>query len=448
MTPSLLTGAAFGLSMLLVAIRVPIAYALLIGAIAGLIGIYGYDPGYGLDLAAAIRPVTSILADVPFRFVHSYELSTIPLYILLGVVAHQAGITTDVFRSMRILVGRMPGGLAMACICGCGGFSALSGSSLACAAAMGRISVPEMMAHGYDRRLATGTVAVGGTVGSMIPPSIPFLLFAILAEVSVSKLLLAGILPGLLTLLGYFITVQIWVRLRPAAAPGRAERVTAAEKLRAVIGLWPATLLFAIIAVGVFTGLFSTIQAAAVSVLVATLIGVARRRIDLASLAAAVREAALQSALLFVMAFGAKVMISLVASSNLTADLLSLTAAADLGRWETMLAIVALLTVMGMFLDPTGILLLLVPVTLPIVEELGFDIIWYAVIFVKMLEIGLVTPPLGLNAFMVKAAIPREYDVPLRDVFAGIAPFLVLEVVVVALLMAFPIISLLIPSLM
>lgn len=448
MTPSLLTGGAIAFSMGLIALRVPIAYALLLGAAAGLAALYGYYPGEGFDFEAASRPLFSVLADVPFRFVHSYELSTIPLYILLGTVAHRAGITTDVFNSMRVLIGRMPGGLAMACICGCGGFSALSGSSMACAAAMGRISVPEMIDHGYDRRLATGTVAVGGTVGSMIPPSIPFLLFAILAEVSVGKLLLAGILPGIITLIGYFITIQVWVRLRPEAAPTRADRFSAAEKWRAIVNLWPATLLFAIIAVGIFSGFFTTIQAAAVSCIVAALIGVGRRLLDAKGVYEALKEAVMQSSLLFIMAFGAKVMITLVAASNLSGDLLDWTASAGLGSWQLMFAIILILLVMGMFLDPSGILLLMVPITLPLVEALGFDLIWYAVIFVKMLEIGLVTPPLGLNAFMVKASVPFSHDVDLKDVFKGIAPFLVLEVVVVGLLLAFPAISLLIPNLM
>ncbi|MGD9862655.1 MAG: TRAP transporter large permease [Pseudodonghicola sp.] len=448
MLPTLTIVVALGLALALIALRVPIAYALLLGATVGLFGIYGWHPGEAPDLEAALRPMMSVLADVPFRFAHSYELSTIPLYILLGTIAHRAGITTDVFGAMRVLLGRLRGGLAIACIFGCGGFSALSGSSLACAAAMGRISVPEMIDNGYDRRLATGTVAMGGTVGSMIPPSIPFLLFAILAEQSVGKLLLAGILPGLLTLLGYVITVQIWVLLRPAAAPARRQRAQAREKLEAIVRLWPAALLFMIIAVGIFTGLFTTIQAAAISVIVATLIGIFRRLLSLRALYEALKDGALQSAQLFAMAFGAKVLITLVAASGLSASLVDWASAAGFGRWEMMLVIVFILLIMGMFLDPTGILLLMVPITLPLVQQLGFDLIWYAVIVVKMLEIGLVTPPMGLNAFMVKASVPASHRVELKDVFAGIAPFLALEVVVVALLLAFPAISLLIPGLM
>ncbi|MFD0387413.1 TRAP transporter large permease [Tistrella bauzanensis] len=343
-------------------------------------------------------------------------------YILLGALAHKAGITTDVFRSMRILLGRLPGGLAVACIFGCGGFAALSGSSLACAAAMGRIAVPEMIDNGYDRRLATGTVAMGGTVGSMIPPSIPFLLFAILAEQSVGKLLLAGILPGLLTLLGYVITVQIWVRLRPDAAPGRPARASMRAMWSAIFGLWPATLLFAIIAVGIFTGLFTTIQSAAVSVLAAAAIGFGRKMLRWRDVYEALEEAVSQSSQLFVMAFGAKVLITLVAASNLTGDLVEWTGHAGLEPWQIMAAIVVLFLILGMFLDPSGILLLLVPITLPIVSDLGYDLIWYAVIVVKLLEIGLVTPPLGLNAFMVNASVPHNYAVSLQQVFAGIAP--------------------------
>ncbi|MEN2990710.1 TRAP transporter large permease [Tistrella sp. BH-R2-4] len=448
MTPAYAMGATLITVLGLVGLRVPIAFALILGAVTGLLFIYGGYPGEAFDPEAALRPMMSVLADVPFQFVHSYELSTIPLYILLGALAHKAGITTDVFRSMRILLGRLPGGLAVACIFGCGGFAALSGSSLACAAAMGRIAVPEMIDNGYDRRLATGTVAMGGTVGSMIPPSIPFLLFAILAEQSVGKLLLAGILPGLLTLLGYVITVQIWVRLRPDAAPGRPARASMHAMWSAILGLWPATLLFAIIAVGIFTGLFTTIQSAAVSVLAAAAIGFGRKMLRWRDVYEALEEAVSQSSQLFVMAFGAKVLITLVAASNLTGELVEWTGHAGLEPWQIMAAIVVLFLILGMFLDPSGILLLLVPITLPIVSDLGYDLIWYAVIVVKLLEIGLVTPPLGLNAFMVNASVPRNYTVSLQQVFAGIAPFLVLEVVVTGLLLAFPIISLFIPNMM
>ena len=448
MTPSLITALSFGGALVLIALRVPIAYALLLAAVSGLLFIYGWSPDTGLSIEAASRPLISILGDIPFHFVHSYELSTIPLYLLVGTLAQASGITTDIFASMRVIVGRMPGGLAISTIFGCGGFSALSGSSVACAAAMGRITVPEMMDNGYSARLASGTVAVGGTLGSLIPPSIAFLIFAILAEQSVGRLLMAGIVPGLLTLLGYIITILVWVKLRPEAAPAYTAKPGRAELFEALWRLWPAALILTIIIGGILSGLFTTIQSAAVSVVVVIAIGAAQRRLPFRSIMGALNDAVVQSAVIFVMAFGAKLLITLVAISHLPDDLLAWASSMGFEPWAMMAIIVVTLLVMGMFLDPTGILLLMVPITLPIVEGMGFDLIWYAVIFVKMLEIGLITPPVGLNAFVVKAAVPHRYGIDFRDVFAGIAPFFILEIVVTALLLAFPVLSLFIPRMM
>ncbi|KAB2790313.1 TRAP transporter large permease [Brucella anthropi] len=447
MLPSVITSLAIGGSLLLIALRVPIAYALLIGAFSGLCMIYGLTPGEGFSWFAAEAPVLAILADVPYRFVHNYEISTIPLYLLLGALAKSSGITTDIFASMRVLIGRLPGGLAISTIFGCGGFSALSGSSVACASVMGRITVPEMIDNGYDRRLAAGTVAVGGTLGSLIPPSVAFLIFAVLAEQSVSRLLLAGLIPGLLTMAGYVLTILVWVKLRPSVAPVVATRSSGRDIFLAIFNLWPATVILGIIVGGILTGAFTIIQSAAISVLIVLLIGIAKGRIGLSETVTALREAVIQSAVIFAMAFGAKLLISLVAVSHLPQDLLALATESGLGPRTMMAVIILALLVMGMFLDPAGILLLMVPVTLPIIDALGFSPIWYAVIFVKLLEIGLVTPPVGLCAYVVQAAVPGSYAVTLRHVFAGIFPFFVLEVVVVALLLALPQLSLFLPSL-
>ncbi len=448
MEPSIISVLAIGSALFLIALRVPIAFALILGAVGGLTAIYGSVPDGSFSWDAAQGPVLAVLSNVPYGFVHSYEISTIPLYLLLGSLAKTSGITTDIFSSMRILIGRLPGGLAIATIFGCGGFSAISGSSVACASVMGRVTVPEMIEAGYSRRLASGTVAVGGTLGSLIPPSVAFLIYAILAEESVSRLFLAGIVPGVLTLVAYVVTVLVWVRLQPGVAPQSGEKPTLRQAARAAVDLWPATLILVIIVGGIFSGIFTIIQSAAVSVVAVILIGIAKRRIGIAETIEALRDAVLQSAIIFAMAFGAKMLISLVAVSHLPDDILMWATGAGFSPWSIMAIIIAVLLIMGMFLDPSGILLLMVPITLPIVERLGFDTIWYAVIFVKLLEIGLITPPVGLNAFVVKASVPDRFAVSLQDVFAGIGPFFILEIVVIGLLLAFPALSLFLPHLL
>lgn len=447
MDPVLLCLVVFAAVIGLMILRVPIAFALLAGAAGGLFLLYSWPEGGAFNPARGLRPTLSALQNVPFSFAHSYELATIPLYIALGNLAHTAGITTDLFYAMERLLRRLRGGLAMASIFGCGGFAAISGSSLVCAATMGRIAVPEMLERRYAPGLATGVVAAGGTLGALIPPSIPFILFAILAEQSVGKLLLAGIAPGVLTLLAYLLVVALWVRFRPGDAPlDETERTD--DGWRVYIGVWPTLLLLGIIIGGLFFGFFTGIQAAAVAVAAAFAVGVLRRRMTWSALAQGLSDAALQSAAIFAIGIGAKLMITLVAAADLAGGIVTWLHAAQIPGWTVIAGIVVILLVMGMFLDPSGIILLMVPITLPVVETLGYDIIWYAVIFVKLIEIGLITPPIGLNAFVLKSVLPATSGVTLVTIFRGITVFILIDLVVLGVLLAFPQISVLIPNLM
>lgn len=448
MDPILVTLLAFCAVILLMLLRIPIPFALLAGASAGLFLVFAWPEGGSFDPQRGIRPMLSALADVPFSFAHSYELATIPLYIALGNIAHAAGITTDLFYAMEKLLRRLRGGIAMASILGCGGFSAISGSSVVCAATMGRIATPEMLNRNYAPGLATGVVAAGGTLGALIPPSIPFILFAILAEESVAKLLLAGIVPGVLTLLAYLFVVWLWVRFRPADAPLVEEADDGESNFRIYLGLWPTFLLLGIIIGGLFFGFFTGIQAAAVAVVTALVVGMIRRRMSWAALKSAMGDAALQSAVIFSIGIGAKLMITLVAVANLAGGISEWLDAAQIQPWAVIAAIVLILLVMGMFLDPTGIILLMVPITLPIVEDLGFHVIWYAVIFVKLIEIGLITPPIGLNAFVLKSVLPDTSDITLGTIFKGITVFIIIDLVVLGTLLFFPDLSLMIPDMM
>lgn len=444
MDPLLLALLTFAAVLFLLALRVPIAYALGCCAFAGLLLFFSWQPGGEVDLARGLRPALSLVGSTAFGFVHNYPLSMIPMFIALGHVAFHAGITTELYHALRVWLGRWPGGLAMASILGCGGFSAISGSSVACAAAMGKIAVPEMLRYGYDRRLATAAVASGGTLGSLIPPSLLFVIFAIFTEQSVKSLFLAGVLPGLLSLAGYLLTTYLWAKFRPAHAPAPTEHPSRKEQLALLPGVWPALLLLLLITGGIYLGFFTPTEAAAVSLAAAVIIGFARRRLNWRTLLTTLREAAEQSASIFMIALGAKLFVALASLTRIAPTLLESVQAKGTSVFVVMAVIVLMYLVLGMFLDSIGILVLTLPFVVPLVEGYGLNLIWFGVVVIKLLEIGLITPPVGLNAFVIKSVAPQQ--VSLTDIFFGIGWFLILDFVVLALLLAFPAISLLLPS--
>jgi len=442
--PALLASLVLCSVLILLVLRVPIAFALGGCASIGLLLFFSWRPGAELDVVSGLRPTLSILASTPFEFIHNYPLSMIPLFIGLGHVAYHAGITTDLYHALRIWCGRLPGGLAMASVLGCGGFSAITGSSVACASAMGRIAVPEMLRYRYNPRLATGAVAAGGTLGSLIPPSLLFVIYAIFTEQSVKTLFLAGILPGLLSLTGYLITIWVWCRLRPADAPTAEEQASREARLAAVSMTWPALFLLILIVGGIYWGFFTPTEAAAISLSAAILIGFLRRRLTWSGLWHAMHETVLQTAMIFVIAIGAKVFVSFVSLTRIAPTLLEALQGSGASIALILLGVVLLYLILGMFLDSIGILVLTLPFTVPLMEGYGFDLIWFGVVVVKLLEIGLITPPIGLNVFVIKSVAPKS--VSLEAVFKGVAWFLVLDLAVLAAILAFPSISLLIPA--
>lgn len=445
MDPLVLGGVAFFVAMALIALRLPIGYALGGVSIVASFILYGYPPtGGGFDAARALRPTLSLIANNSFSFVHSFELSLVPLYILLGGLAHRTGITTDIYRAMRVWLGKTPGGLAMASILGCGGFSAITGSSVACAATMGRIAVPEMLRFGYAPRLATASVAAGGTLGSLIPPSVPFAIYGIFTEQSISKLFLAGVGPGILSMLGYLAVVWLWVRRRPADAPSAGLSFERRDYLLAMVRAWPAALLFLIIVVGIYGGIFTATEAAAVSVAVVLALGIVGRRLSWRGFLDAVTEASIQTAAIFFVAVGAKTFATFIALTGAASEVVAWIGTLGLSQWMVLLVITGLYLTLGMFLDSLGILLLTLPVVVPLVEGMGINLIWFGVIVIKLLEIGLITPPVGFNCFVIHSVV--ESRVELHDIFIGIGRFLAMDIVVMALILAFPMISIWLPS--
>ncbi|SFE62516.1 TRAP transporter large permease [Roseivivax sediminis] len=434
---------AFASVIGLLALRVPIAFALAGVASLGTFVIFALRTGEFLP-ERAWTPTASLVFSNSFDLIHSYDLSMIPLFVALGHIAYRAEITTRIYHAARVWLVRVPGGVAMASVMGCGGFSAITGSSIACASTMGRICSPEMLRLGYDKRLATASVAAGGTLGSLIPPSVLFIIYGIFTETSISALFLAGIIPGLLTLAGFLLVIFVWVKRDPEAAPAFTGTVTAAERWHAAREAWPAAALFAIIVGGIYGGFFTATEAAAVCVSAAVLIGFAQRKLTFAGLWESLRETVIQTTSIFLIAAGAKIFVAFIALTGVANDIVAAVSAAELSTLVLLVAIGAIYILLGMFLDPIGIMVLTLPLMVPLVESYGWDLIWFGVVVIKLLEIGLITPPVGLNVFVISGVVGR--DVPIDRIFAGILRFLGVDMVVLGLLMAFPILSLLIPS--
>lgn len=434
---------AFAALIGLLALRVPIAFALAGVAAVGTFVIFAFRTG-AFTPERAFRPTSSLVFSNSFDLIHSYDLSMIPLFVALGHIAYKAEITTRIYHAARVWLVSVPGGVAMASVVGCGGFSAITGSSIACASTMGRICAPEMLRMGYDKRLATASVAVGGTLGSLIPPSVLFIIYGIFTETSISSLFLAGIIPGLISLLGFVLVIWVWAWRDPSAAPAGVGVTSTAERLRAAIDAWPAMLLFVIIVGGIYGGIFTATEAAAVCVSAALLIGFVQRRLTVTAVVEALRETVIQTTLIFIIAAAAKIFVAFVALTGVAGDVVAAVQAADLNVVVLMLAIAAIYLVLGMFLDPIGIMVLTLPLLVPLVEGYGLNLIWFGVVVIKLLEIGLITPPVGLNVFVIGSVVGKE--VPIDRIFAGIMRFLTVDFIVLALIMAFPILSLAIPN--
>jgi C4-dicarboxylate transporter DctM subunit len=435
---------ALGVTLFLLAIRIPIAAALGISASIGIFIIFSWRPGAEFMPQFAWRPTLSLIANGPYDFLKSYSLATVPLFVLMGHLSFEAGFTTDIYRAARLWLARLPGGVAMASVVGCGGFSAITGSSVACAAAMGRIAIPEMLKFGYSKSLATGSVAIGGTLGSLIPPSILFILYGVFAEQSIARLFMAAIVPGMLSLFAYLVVIYLWARTRPADAPRPDEVISSWDRWRSLGKCWSIIVLFAVVIGGIYAGLFTPSEAAGVGAIAALVLGLALRRLTLPRILAALRESVFQSSMIFAIAMAGKIYVSFISLTGLSGAIGGWIATAGLSMFVVLGLIVLLYLVLGMFLDPIGIILLTLPLTIPIVDGYGLSLIWFGVVVIKLLEIGLVTPPIGLNVFVIKSILGDK--VRLETIFVGIGIFLIAELVVLALIVGVPGLSLWLPG--
>ena len=431
--------------LVLLAMRVPIAFGLLLVGVIGLffIGAFRlpvFNPDFGW------RSTVSMLERDPYSFIASFTLMAIPMFLLMGNFAFRSGATREAYATARVWLSALPGGLACASVAACGLFAAISGSSLATAAAMGRIAVPEMLRHGYDERLASGSVAAGGTLGALIPPSILMVIYGIFAEQSIGQLLIGGIVPGIITGLTYIAIIVLRVMMFPELAPQMQERFGWGDRVRSLGGTWQILLIFSIIIGVIYSGAATPTEAAAFGAFAVLVIGLVRRKLNPSGIWGAVRETVVQSAMIFAIALASKVLVSFVAFTGVSADLAAWAKDIEGGRLLTLLAICGCYVLLGMFMDPIGILLLTLPVVVPVVDALGYDLVWFGILLVKLLEVGMITPPVGLNVFVLKGAIGDA--VKLEQIFRGIGPFLLMDIVTLAIMIAFPALILWLPAYM
>lgn len=423
-----------GVGLLLVALRIQIGVALGVVSLVGIAAI--------LNMRAAWGIVTA----VPFNFVGDWNLTAIPMFLLMGYVASSTGLTSGLFRAMRIFLSRLPGGLAVASVGACALMSAASGSSVAVSAAFARIATPEMLRYKYDPGLASGVVASAGTLGSLIPPSILMLLYAYVAEVSVAKCFMAGFLPGILSALLFMSMIMLRVKANPKLAPPVTEVYTRAEKVAVLKNVWPLPVLIVSVLTGIFVGVFTPTEAGAIGAALAIVLAIVRRSMSWSALRDSVFVTLSGTASIFMVVIGTVLLGKFMALSGVPAAITTAFMSWGSSQLAVIVAVSVLYLILGCFLDSIGLLLLTLPIVLPLARGSGIDLIFFNIILVKLLELGLVTPPVGLNVYVTKSALGNL--VSLTTIFKGVGWFIVVDLITLSILVMFPQISLFLPSLM
>lgn len=428
----------FAAVLVLVMLRIPIAFAM------GFVGMVGFmlETSYRASISMAARLIIDTSQD--------YGLSVVPLFILMGLFVNKAGISRELYAASNAFLGHLRGGLAMATIVACGGFAAISGSSLATAATMSKVAMPEMRRFNYSDKLSTASIAAGGTLGILIPPSVILVIYGLLTETSIGKLFVAGVIPGLIGIVLYLVAVKFTVWRDPEAGPA-GPRASLAERLAALKDVWAVLLLFFLVIGGLYGVFdipplnlnFSPTEAAGMGAMGAFLIAIARRRLSLSDAFDALRETAMTTAGLFAVLIGAWIFSNFVNVAGLPAALSNLVTAYDLPPWVVMCIILLIYIALGCVFESLSMLLLTVPIFFPIVTGLGYDPIWFGIIVVVVTEISLITPPVGLNVFVLRAVVR---DVPTATIFKGVTPFWMVDIIRLLLLLSLPALVLFLPN--
>ena len=427
MSNELIATGGFVVLFALMAVRVPIGIAM------GIVGIGGFASIVGL------RPALNQLAQSPIATITDFNLTLIPFFVLMGVLATNSGMSAELFRAGRAWLGGFKGGLGLASVGACGGFAAICGSSVATAATMTKIAYPEMKDAGYSDKAATGIIAAGGTLGILIPPSVVLAIYGFMTETDIGELFIAGIVPGLLAILMYMLTVRFWYgRQLPAA-----EKFRLSEGLAALRGIWAVGLLFMAVILSIYFGIVTATEAAAAGALMTAIIGFLRGRLTITTLMDSLVEALRTSVSIYVVLIGATLFGYFLAITQVPQEITQFLTELGTGPYGTLALILLLFFVMGCFLDAMAMIILMIPIVFPVITQLGFDPIWFGIIVVMTVELGLITPPVGMNVYVINSIASR---VSLVTIFKGVLPFVTIDILRLILLIAFPAIVLWLPG--
>ncbi|AYR20732.1 TRAP transporter large permease [Alcaligenes faecalis] len=420
----------FAAMLLLIFLRVPVAFSM---ALVGFIGV-----GIMRNWPSAYAMTGAVVRESGFQ----YLLSVLPLFILMGNFITQAKLSKELYAAAYAFLGHRKGGLAMSTVVACGGFGAVCGSSLATAATMSKVAYPQMRRLGYSRALASGSIAAGGTLGILIPPSIVMVVYAILTEQSIGKMFAAGVLPGLLAVGLYLLAVRWTIWRDPNAGPA-GERMSWKERLSALRDVWGVLVLFIIVMGGIYGGVFSSTEAAGIGACGAFLFALLRGRLTWQTLSNVLVESARTTGMLFLVLIGALLFSSFINFTSMPSDLQDWVQQFEMSPIVVILLICAIYIVLGSVLESMSMVLLTVPIFYPLVQHLGFDLVWFGIIVVVVTEISFITPPVGMNVMVLKSLLP---DVKMGTLYRGVLPFVVADIFRLAVLLAFPVISLLLPK--
>jgi C4-dicarboxylate transporter DctM subunit len=432
MTPLQVGGIGVIVLLVLLFSRMPIGFVMALVGFAGFAYLSGFEGGLG------------VLRTVVYSTFASYDLSVIPLFLLMGSFCFYAGLSRDLYEMVHSWLGRLRGGLAMATVGACAGFAAISGSSLATAATMGTVALPEMKRFHYDDRLATGAVAAGGTIGILIPPSVILILYGVITEQSIGKLFLAGFIPGVLEAVFYIVTISILCWRNPGMGPP-GPGTTMREKVATLKNTWIVLALFVLVIGGIYAGVFSPTEAAGVGAFGAFVFGLARRRLGWKALRESLVGTGKTTAMIFVIILGAMILGYFLAVSRVPFAVADYVGSLEVSRYIILVIVLLVYLVLGCVMDSMAIMLLITPIFFPLITSLGFNPIWFGIMITRMTEIGLITPPVGLNVYVIRGV---AQDVPMQTIFRGIVPFLIADICEVALLIAVPQLSLFLPGFM
>jgi tripartite ATP-independent transporter DctM subunit len=399
----------------------------------------------GIAWLSSVGAALPVLARTVYETCAYYPYTVIPLFVVMGGFAGSSGMTRKLYAAFDKWLRGLPGGLGVATIAACAGFAGVSGSSVATAAAMGTVAIPEMNRFGYSSRLSAGTVAAGGTLGFLIPPSIGFVVYGMLTEQSIGKLLIAGIVPGLLLALAYISVIVSWVKINPQVAPRSPQAVSWKDKVASLLPVWEPLMIFVFVMGGIYLGFFTPTEAGGVGATVLFLVALVKRKLPWTAFKTALLESVSISVMVLFLVAGANVFSTFLALSMIPIEVSTWVASLALSRYLILMIVILIYLFLGCFLDAISMMVLTMPVIFPVIINLGFSPIWFGVIAVLMMEAGLLTPPMGLNVFTVAGVVK---DVPLESIYRGILPFLISIFVVAFIIILFPDLVTFLPNMM